>query len=236
MNTKKRNYKKRTNAKQITRRRQLILNLMLIAIIAVALILILFNTVFSNKSHNGGILLSSSTSVSVASPHNTEINVEQNLLTVNQYSRPATMLTSVNGIVIHYTANPDTDAEQNRNYFEGLKSGASDTYASSHFIIGLDGKIIQCIPLDEISYASNDRNYDTISIECCHPDESGAFTPETYNSLVKLTTWLCEEFNLTSQNVIRHYDITGKECPLYFVENEDEWLRFKGEIDSALSV
>ena len=42
------------------------------------------------------------------------------LLTVNEYSRPGTELAQVNGIVVHYTANPGTTAEQNRSYFESL--------------------------------------------------------------------------------------------------------------------
>ena len=76
-------------------------------------------------------------------------------------------------------ANPGTDAMANRNYFESRKTLSDDTAnkVSSHFIIGLDGTIIQCIPLNEISiHASNNRNSDTISIECCHPDSSGKFS------------------------------------------------------------
>ena len=100
----------------------------------------------------------------------------------------------------------------NHDYFEGLKdSGAA--YASSHFVIGMEGEIIQCIPSSEISYASNDRNYDTLSVECCHPDESGRFTEATYTSMVELTAWLCSHFQVPVSGVIRHYDVTGKECP-----------------------
>ena len=97
---------------------------------------------------------------------------------------------------------------------------------SSHFIIGLDGEIIQCIPLNEMAYASNNRNRDTISIECCHPDESGKFNKETYDSLVKLVRALMKTYHLQSQDVIRHYDVTGKICPKYFVEHEDQWKEF----------
>ena len=111
------------------------------------------------------------------------------LLSVNEYSRPGTELSQVNGIVVHYTANPGTTAEQNRSYFESLAE-TGETHASSHFIIGISGEIIQCIPCNEISYASNDRNSDTISVECCIPDESGKFTDETYQSLVELVAWL----------------------------------------------
>ncbi len=151
------------------------------------------------------------------------------LLTVNEYSRPGTELSEVNGIVIHYTANPGTTAEQNRSYFEGLKD-SKETHASSHFVIGIAGEIVQCIPCNEIAYASNERNADTISVECCIPDETGRFTDETYESLIKLVTWLMGRYDLAADGIIRHYDVTGKNCPKYYVENEGEWTRFKEDL------
>lgn len=90
------------------------------------------------------------------------------------------------------------------------------------------------MPTWEVAYASNSRNYDTVSIECCHPDETGEFTAETYRSVVQLTAWLCEKFGLDSEDVIRHYDITGKDCPRYFVEHEDAWEIFKENVQKSL--
>ena len=158
--------------------------------------------------------------------------ITQDLLPVNGYSRPGTPLTQVNGVVVHYTGNPGTTAEQNRNYFSNL-AVTHKTKSSSHFIIGIEGKIIQCVPLDEISYCSNDRNGDTIAVECCHPDETGKFTDETYASLVRLVQWLCKTYQLKSGQVIRHYDITGKKCPLYFVDHEDAWKTFLTDIEKG---
>ena len=157
------------------------------------------------------------------------------LLDVNEYSRPGIALEKINGIVIHYTANPGSTAQQNRDYFEGLKD-SHETKASSHFVVGIKGEIVQCIPSSEISYASNSRNSDTISIECCHKDKSGKFTKATYRSLVKLVGWLCQRFGLTSDQVIRHYDVTGKNCPKYFVEHEDKWEQFKKDVDAQIPV
>ena len=68
-----------------------------------------------------------------------ELDVE--LLSINKYSRPGTVLKEVNAIVIHYTANPGSTAMQNRNYFEGLKD-SHETMVSSHFIVGLEGEIV----------------------------------------------------------------------------------------------
>ncbi len=161
-----------------------------------------------------------------------EIDVQ--LLDVNPYSRPGTEIEKINGIVVHYTANPGSTAQENRDYFNGLKD-SHETEASSNFIVGLNGEIIQCVPTWEMAYASNSRNIDTVSIECCHPDESGKFTDETYRSLVQLTAWLCVKFDLTEEQVIRHYDVTGKKCPRYFVENEEAWEEFKTNVGRAIA-
>lgn len=158
-----------------------------------------------------------------------KLEVTEMYLTPNKYSRPQIKLRKIRGVVVHYTANPGASAEGNRNYFENLKE-SKETYASSHFIIGLNGEVVQCIPLNEIAYASNERNSDTISIECCHPGRNGKFNQKTYDSLVKLTAWLCGRYNLKKRNIIRHYDVTGKMCPKYYVEHEDKWNQFKNDV------
>ena len=160
-------------------------------------------------------------------------NIDVKLLTLNPYSRPGTQSEKIKNIVIHYTANPGTTAEQNRNYFEGLKD-SKKTSASSHFIIGLQGEIVQCVPTWEIAYASNNRNADSVSIETCHTTKDGTYTKETYSSMVHLTAWLCEKFGLTEKDIIRHYDITGKICPKYFVDDEKAWTQFKADVKRML--
>lgn len=157
------------------------------------------------------------------------VSIQKDYLTPNEYSRPQTPLYGIDGVVIHYTANPGTSAENNRSYFEGLAEKET-TYASSHYIIGIEGEIIQCIPLTEISYASNERNKDTVAIECCIPDDTGKFSEATYSSAVALTAALCMKFDLKETDIIRHYDITTKICPKYFVDHEDAWLTFKDDV------
>lgn len=151
------------------------------------------------------------------------------LLTVNEYSRPGLQRDEVNDIVVHYTANPGTSAQANRNYFENLKDSQT-TKASAHFIIGIDGELIQCIPTAEIAYACSDRNSDTVSIECCYNNEDGSFEQATYDKLVQTVAWLCDKFDLTYENVIRHYDVNGKDCPKYYVEHEDAWQDFLQDV------
>lgn len=154
-------------------------------------------------------------------------SVEQALLPVG-YARSGRRLEDIRGIVIHYVGNPDTTAMNNRNYF-----AREDTEVCSHFVVGLEGEVVQCVPLWERSAASNQRNKDTISIEVCHPDETGKFNEDTYTSLVRLTAWLCRETNLKPDAVIRHYDVTGKACPLYYVRHPDAWNTFLSDVAAA---
>lgn len=163
-------------------------------------------------------------SVTIVQP---EMTVD--LLTPNKYSRPQIALDEVNAIVIHYVGNAGSTAQANRDYFESLRETGT-TSASSHFVVDTDGSIIQCIPLNEISYASNNRNRDTISIEVCHPDESGKFTSDSVDALEQLVSWLLDKYNLEKDDIIRHYDVTGKICPKYYVEHEDAWEALKDDI------
>lgn len=153
--------------------------------------------------------------------------VDVQLLDVDGSSRRGEELEDVQDIVIHYVANPGSSAQNNRDYFNSAGSGVS-----AHFVVGLDGEIIQCIPLFEKSSASNWRNNDTISIEVCHPDESGQFSDASYQSAVRLTAWLCDLCRLRKTHIIRHYDITGKLCPLYYVEHPDAWDQFRKDVKS----
>ncbi len=157
----------------------------------------------------------------------------EDFLTVNEYSRPGTPITEVKDIFVHYTANPNTDAVNNRSYFEQLKD-THERSASAHFIIGYGGDILQCIPLDEMAYAVKTRNEDSLSIECCYHNEDGSFTQETYDSLVELLAWLVNEYDLTTDNILRHYDCGGKKCPLYYTEHEDAWEQLKMDVDKVL--
>ena len=156
-------------------------------------------------------------------------DITAEMLDPNPYSRPQKVLTKIDGIVIHYTADPGASAQNVRDYFNNLAT-THTTYASSHFIVGLNGEIIQCIPCSEWAYCSNSRNKDTLSIECCIPDDTGVYTDATYSSVVNLTAWLCKAFKVSPDNVIRHYDVTGKLCPKWFVEDPSAWETFKSDV------
>ena len=160
-------------------------------------------------------------------------NWKEIYLTPNEYSRPGDSLGEVTNLFVHYTANPGTSAAQNRSYFEQQKD-THERSVSAHFIIGYEGEIIQCVPLDEIAYAVQTRNQDSISIECCYVAEDGSFTQETYDSLIQLLAWLTKAYDLEPDDILRHYDCGGKKCPLYYTEHEDAWVQLKDDVAELL--
>ena len=130
------------------------------------------------------------------------------------HNRPKTHRSRTTAIAVHWVANPNSTAMANRNYFN-----TTSRAVSSNYIIGLQGEILCCIPDEETSWCTNEANSYTVSVECCHPDWTGCFTGKTYTSLVELTARLCQKYHLDPQNggVIRHYDVTRKICPKWFV-------------------
>ena len=168
--------------------------------------------------------------------------ITQKLLT-SKRNRPGTKCNVRKGIVIHYTGNTSRGATAlaNRNYFNN-----TNTYASTHFLVD-DKQIIQAIPLNEVawsvgakSYTSIGKklfhnglqpNYTTVSIEMCVNGDS------TYNEVVENTVWLVvyllKQFNLTINDIYRHYDITGKSCPLFYLKQSD-WNNFLSKVKDAL--
>lgn len=165
-------------------------------------------------------------------------SIVQKFLTINQYSRPGIRLKSVKNIIIHWVANPGTSAIANRNYFENLKSGKNGIYASSQYIVGLDGEIVQCMPENEVAYHAGNLtyNYNSIGIEICHPDWTGKFNDITYNKVIEFLAELCKKYNLSVNKIIRHHDVTGKDCPKYYVQNENEFLEIRRKVAEKLNI
>ena len=227
----KRTYRSTGGKKRAEMQKRRAIILLIVAGIAVLILAIFIFKLISSKSEKPVKPEESNTQEEYSMEGAPPIDVQ--LLTPNEYSRPQIKLKEIKGVAIHYIGNPGSSAQANRDYFENLKDEHT-TKASSHFLIGLDGEIIQCVPTTEISYTSNERNSDTVSIENCHPDESGEFTTATYDSLVELTGWLCWRHGLQSSDVIRHYDVTGKICPKYFVEYEDAWEQFLADVQSNI--
>lgn len=213
------------------RRRAYIYRAIALLVIILCLVLIYFMTGaiyrFIHKDTGRGIVQILSEQVTkekIAPPE-----IVEDYLEINEYSRPGTELKKVNSIFVHYTANAGTTAEQNRSYFANLAE-THERSASAHFIIGYDGTLLQCIPLDEQAYAVKTRNEDSISIECCYLAEDGSFTQETYDTLIHTLAWLIGEYHLSADDILRHYDCGGKLCPLYYAEHEDAWQQLREDV------
>lgn len=158
-------------------------------------------------------------------------------LTINPYSRCGKKQNKIEYQVVHWVGNANTSAMANRNYFENLKT-TKKTYASSHDIIGLKGEIVRCIPYDEIAYHAGNysMNRKSIGIEVCHPDWGGKFNTNTYNALIELLAENCNKYKMPVSKIIRHYDVTGKDCPHYYVKNPSAWEQLKKDVAKKLNV
>lgn len=209
----------RVHKRKMSRKRKLRYFKFISAVLIIIAIIFCYNLIKRDTVHNKLDYLSNT-----AVPDWVDIQ----LIDIHDMARRGEKLEDVKSIVIHYVGNAGTTAQNNRNYFN-----TKGVDVSSHFVVGLNGEIIQCIPLDEKSSASNHRNKDTISIEVCHPDKSGKFSDDSYNALVKLAAWLYNICELSEEDIIRHYDVTGKLCPLYYAQNQDAWDRLKEDIISA---
>lgn len=171
------------------------------------------------------------------------MKITELLITPNEFSRPQWPMEGHLGIVIHYTGNAGTSARFNRNYFEGCKVGGPKV--SAHLEVD-SVEAVQSIPLDEeafhLRYPTQGLSYKDdieakygsipsktlIGIELCHPTQDGHFEPATLLLAEELCSELCFDFDIDPiEDIIRHFDVTGKCCPKWFVSHPEEFMDFK---------
>lgn len=169
-------------------------------------------------------------------------------------NRPFRKLVALKAIIIHWTANTNrgANAKANARYFNSdqymIKSNGQKVKisASAHYVVD-DIQIIRCIPDNEVGYhvgskagykelvytkmgvprSGSPNNY-CIGIEMCvNADSDFAVTRQ---NTIELTRYLLKEHNLTIDNVFRHFDITGKDCPKMMLDNTI-WQAFLDEIN-----
>ncbi len=213
-------WRRQRRRKRMIRKYAILGALAVILILLLLLIIKLISLIFT--SHDDGIVEKVG-----------DIKVEQNLLSVSDYSRPGIAMEEIENIVIHYAIVPGTSAHEKRAYYESLKD-KKETTESVHFLIDLDGSILQCIPVTEVSCASKAYNVNSISIEYCNTGADGSMSSATYVNMVRLVAYLCEEYDIPISKVLRHSDITGSMCPLFFVQDEDAWNGFKEDIQKVM--
>lgn len=124
--------------------------------------------------------------------------------------------------------------------------------ASAHYAIGHEGEIFQIVEDDDVAWHCGAKSYkhatcrntNSIGIEMAvkkkntgtlnATDKDWYFTPQTVATAVELTRQLMKKYNIPAENVIRHYDVTGKICPNPYYYNllESTWQTFKAAISA----
>ena len=160
-------------------------------------------------------------------------NMIKQFMKINKYGRPGIKRSKTTKIAWHFTGQHDVPAKNTVSYFSnvvanGYKVNGRYIYASSHLVIGLNGETYHIVPFDEIAYTTNDANYYSIGVECATTGSDDHYTDEEYVSMVKTGAWLAQTYKRDPRkDFIRHYDVTGKICPRYFVNHKDKWEQFK---------
>lgn len=134
-------------------------------------------------------------------------------------------------IVIHYTSNKGDTANNNAVYFSRQKLNPP---ASAHYFVD-ENEIWQSVHDADIAWHcgaktykhKSCRNANSLGIEICMNDKDDNIRLKSIENAIKLTKMLMQKYNISIDNVIRHYDVTGKDCPRPMVENEDLWTSFK---------
>lgn len=142
-------------------------------------------------------------------------------------------------IVIHYTANDGDKAWNNAKYFQTH----ANLKASAHYFVD-DNTVYQSVEDNYIAYSvggnkwadcsktgggkfyNKATNSNTLNIELCDTVRNGAIYPTqaTINLAIELTQMLMKKYDIPAENVIRHFDVNGKHCPAYWMDNT-KWAR-----------
>lgn len=165
------------------------------------------------------------------------VPIKENLAHRGNYgaSRP---LSQIKYIVIHYTGNDGDTDENNGIYFKN-----NDIDTSAHYFVD-DDSITRSVPDNFVAWHCGAveyrhkfcRNDNSIGIEICDDVRNGVIYPsaKTIENVLELTGQLAKKYNVPYNNIIRHYDVTGKKCPAYWVDDakwkKEFWNRL-GEDD-----
>ena len=150
---------------------------------------------------------------------------------------------SIKYIVLHYTANDGDSDENNGKYFNG-----ANRHASAHIFVD-DDSCTQSVPDNYVAWSVGGSKYanakggslygkatnsNTLNIEMCDTDRNGRYeaTAKTQENTIEIVREKMAKYNIPIERVIRHYDVTGKLCPAYFVD-EDAWKAFKAKITGS---
>jgi N-acetylmuramoyl-L-alanine amidase len=141
-------------------------------------------------------------------------------------------------IVVHYVG-AVSSAKANSNYFKSVYRGAS-----AHYFVD-ENDIYQVVKESDIAWHCGAsyykhiscRNSNSIGIEMCCYNNNGKIdaSEKVVERTAELVKELMKKYNIPIENVLRHYDVTGKNCPAPFVENSKRWIEFKEKLQAQTS-
>lgn len=137
----------------------------------------------------------------------------------------------INYIVIHWTSNQGDTAKNNADYFA---REALTRPASAHYFVD-ETETWHSVPEGRIAYHVGAKTYrhpkcrnaNSIGVEICMTGRGYVLRPAAIANAAKLVRWLMEKHGVPTQNVIRHHDVTGKDCPAPMVSDLALWDAFK---------
>ena len=161
------------------------------------------------------------------------MTIQKNLTTRNFTNKNDS--SRIKYIVIHYTGNDGDTAYNNTKYFKTEYRGAS-----AHYFVD-ESSIWQCVLDEDVAwhcgttgtyYHPECRNTNSIGIELCSKKKNGKYyiPEETIERAVELIHSLRQLYNIPMSNILRHYDVTHKNCPAPFVEDKAQWDNFLSKV------
>jgi N-acetylmuramoyl-L-alanine amidase CwlA len=138
-------------------------------------------------------------------------------------------------IVVHYTANKGDTAKNNADYF-----ARATTKTSAHYFVD-EKEVWQSVREMDTAYHCGAKTYkhpfcrngNSIGVEMCLLDKSGNIRPGTIDTALSVVRQLMAAYDIPIDRVLRHYDVTGKNCPRPMVENPQLWEDFKKELEGV---
>ena len=134
-------------------------------------------------------------------------------------------------LVLHYTANQGDTARGNLDYF-----AREVTRSSAHYFVDRN-EVCQSVPEGAAAYHVGGKNRkhprcvndNSIGIELC--DSAFRVPRETEQRALELARDIIRRYHIPPENVLRHYDVTGKLCPLPWVRDPAGWWAFKKKLE-----
>lgn len=166
------------------------------------------------------------------------MEIKENLTNVN-YNKMSNKVNKY--IVIHYVGAVST-AYNNSVYFKNVNRSASANYFVDeneiYRVVADSDKAWHCG--DKLksgnggAYNGKCTNSNSIGIEMCCYNNNGKIdvSEKVISNTIELVKELMAKYNISIENVIRHYDVTNKICPAPLVEDESRWIDFKNRLIS----